>query len=123
MMAAHPVEPQRATGPDPLSNRQWDMDQIRSQQARAISVGKKPVLVGVLDSGIDVTHPDLAGQVNLAASASCIGGIANTDASVWANDIIGHGTHVAGTIGRRSSASSAGRPTRSPAPPHPTIPA
>ena len=97
-MAAHPVEPQRAPGPDPLSNRQWDMDQIRSQPARAISVGKKSVLVGVLDSGIDVTHPDLAGQVNLAASASCIGGIANTDASVWANDIIGHGTHVAGTI-------------------------
>ncbi len=97
-MAAHPVEPQRAPGPDPLSNRQWDMDQIRSQQARAISIGKKSVLVGVLDSGIDVTHPDLAGQVNLAASASCIGGIANTDASVWANDIIGHGTHVAGTI-------------------------
>jgi lantibiotic leader peptide-processing serine protease len=104
------ILPRRATGPhrpakshsaggaDPLSNHQWDMDQIRAPQARAISGGKQSVLVGVLDSGIDITHPDLAGQVNAAASASCLGGVANPDSAVWANDIIGHGTHVAGTI-------------------------
>src|SRR5262252_7830072 len=66
--AAHPV------GGDPLSFRQWDMDQIRAPQAHAISLGKKSVLVGVIDSGVDLTHPDLAGQVDAEASVSCLGG-------------------------------------------------
>jgi subtilisin family serine protease len=83
---------------DPLSFRQWDMDQIRAPQAHAFSVGKKSVLVGVIDSGVDPTHPDLDGQVNAAASVSCLGGVPNTDPAVWANDFIGHGTHVSGII-------------------------
>ncbi len=93
-----PPKINKAKGPDPLSNRQWDMDQIHAPQARAISGGRSSVLVGVLDSGIDPTHPDLVGQVNAGASASCIGGIVDTDPAVWSNDVIGHGTHVAGVI-------------------------
>jgi subtilisin family serine protease len=90
-------------GADPLSNRQWDMDQIHAPAARAISGGKSTVLVGVLDSGIDPTHPDLVGQVNAAASASCVGGVANPDPTVWSNDVIGHGTHVAGIIAAKKN--------------------
>src|SRR5215471_4822532 len=86
------------SGGDPLSFRQWDMDQIRAPQAHAISRGKKSVLVGVIDSGVDLTHPDLTGQVDASASVSCLGGVPNADPSVWANDIIGHGTHVSGII-------------------------
>jgi subtilisin family serine protease len=86
-------------GNDPLSFRQWDMKQINAEEARALPKGQnKSVLVGVLDSGIDPTHPDLAGQVNASASVSCIGGLPNPLQSAWANDIIGHGTHVAGII-------------------------
>jgi subtilisin family serine protease len=96
--AAHPIVAKKAKGSDPLSDHQWDMDQIRAPQARAINAGSRSVLVGVLDSGIDITHPDLVGQVNTAASASCIGGVPNTDPGVWANDGIGHGTHVSGII-------------------------
>ena len=84
---------------DPLSFRQWDMDQIHAPQAHAISTGKKSVLVGFLDSGVDVTHPDLIGQVNASASASCVGGVVNTSPAIWANDIIGHGTFSAGIVG------------------------
>jgi len=91
------VNPPAAAG-DPLSFRQWDMDQIRAPQARAIATGTKSVLVGVLDSGIDVTHPDLAGQVNASASVSCLGGVTNTSPAIWANDIIGHGTHMSGIL-------------------------
>ncbi len=83
---------------DPLSSRQWDMDQIHAPQAHAISTGKKSVLVGFLDSGIDVTHPDLAGQVDASASASCLGGVVDTSPAIWANDIIGHGTFGAGIV-------------------------
>jgi subtilisin family serine protease len=92
------MPPPSSGGGDPLSFRQWDMDQIHAPEARAISSGKKTVLVGVVDSGIDVTHPDLAGQVDAAASASCVGGVPNAAPAAWASDVIGHGTHVAGTI-------------------------
>jgi subtilisin family serine protease len=88
----------RAAGSDPLSSFQWDMDQIHSPQARAINAGSSSVLVGVLDSGIDITHPDIAGQVDTTKSASCIGGVVDTTQAVWSNDIIGHGTHVSGNI-------------------------
>jgi subtilisin family serine protease len=94
----HAAAINKQAGSDPLSNRQWDMDQIKAPQARAISGGSASVLVGVLDSGIDPTHPDLAGQVVASASASCIGGVANASQAVWSNDIIGHGTHVSGII-------------------------
>jgi len=97
-----PHHPPKA-GADPLSGRQWDMDQIRAPQARALSTGKKSVLVGVLDSGIDVTHPDLVGQVDANASASCVGGIPNAAAAAWSNDIVGHGTHVAGVIAAKKN--------------------
>lgn len=99
----HSPTPNRRPGPDPLSNRQWNMEQIKAPQAHKVSTGRSSVLVGVLDSGVDVTHPDLAGQVVASASASCIGGVPNTDASVWANDGLGHGTHVSGIIaGKRN---------------------
>jgi len=89
-----------APGPgDPLSFRQWDMDQIHAPQAHKISTGSKSVLVGFLDSGVDVTHPDLVGQVSASASASCLGGVVNTSPAIWANDIIGHGTFGAGIVG------------------------
>jgi subtilisin family serine protease len=47
------------------------------------------VTVAVLDSGIDGTHPDLAGKVAVAKDFTGTGGT---------NDVAGHGTHVASTI-------------------------
>jgi len=83
---------------DPLAFRQWNMDQIHAPQAHAVSLGKRSVLVGLLDTGIDPTHPDLAGQVKAAASVSCVGGVPNTAIAEWGNDAFGHGTHVAGIV-------------------------
>jgi len=103
--AHHPGHPHGpgSRGADPLAFRQWDMDQIKAPAAHAIATGKKSVLVSVLDSGIDVTHPDLVGQVDFAASASCVGGVASADPAGWSNDVIGHGTHVSGTIAALSN--------------------
>jgi subtilisin family serine protease len=99
-------KPPRPTPPpvagDPLSGMQWNMDMIRAPQAHNITTGKKSVVVGVLDSGIDdVTIPDLQGQVDAARSVTCVDGVADTDPARWRNDFIGHGSHVAGIIGAK----------------------
>jgi subtilisin family serine protease len=85
------------TDNDSLSGLQWDMRQIQAPDAHAISGGSRSVLVGDIDTGMDFTHPDLAPNVDMANSASCIGGTPNTSPSAW-NDDNGHGTHTAGTI-------------------------
>ena len=82
---------------DPLSGLQWDMRQIHTPGAHAITGGSPTVLVGDLDSGLDYTHPDLAANVDFGNSASCIGGVPNQNPAAWDDDN-GHGTHTAGTI-------------------------
>jgi subtilisin family serine protease len=86
-----------APGSDTLSGLQWDMDQIQAPAARAITGGSASVLVGDIDTGLDYTHPDLAANVDDAASANCVSGVA-VPGKVAANDDNGHGTHTAGTI-------------------------
>ena len=83
---------------EPLWGSQWDMAQIDVPAAHAITTGDPSVVVGVLDSGIDATHPDLATQVAKDQSASCIGGIVDTSQAAWSPTTSSHGTHVAGTI-------------------------
>jgi subtilisin family serine protease len=84
---------------EPFAPMQWDMDQIHAPVARMIEPGKHSVVVGVLDSGVDDTMPDLQGRVDHSRSTTCIGGVSNPDPSLWSQDIIGHGSHVAGIIG------------------------
>jgi subtilisin family serine protease len=86
-----------APGSDSLSGLQWDMVQIHAPEARAINGGSSSVLVGDIDTGLDYTHPDLAANVDDAASVNCVSG-APVQGKVAANDDNGHGTHTAGTI-------------------------
>ena len=101
------------TGPDPLSNCQWDMRVINAGAAQAYATGKG-VKVGVIDGGIDFSHPDLAGGIDVAKSCSFIYSttptadpqeVANGDCSNKAaiQDLQGHGTHVATTIAGRAN--------------------
>ncbi|GAA1710127.1 S8 family serine peptidase [Isoptericola hypogeus] len=88
-----------AAVPDPGEATQWDMAMIKADQAIEINPGDPEVLVGVLDSGIDATHPDLATQVDAAASVNCTAaGRPDTSATGWLPTTSDHGTHVAGTI-------------------------
>ncbi|MFD6262532.1 S8 family serine peptidase [Micromonospora chalcea] len=83
---------------EPLYGQQWDMDMIRVPQSHAVTGGSPSVVVGVLDSGISSSHPDLATQIAKDKSASCIGGVTDTAEPAWNPTTSDHGTHVAGTI-------------------------
>ena len=86
-----------ATDADTFSAFQWDMQQIKTPQAHAITGGSRSVLVGDIDTGLDYRHPDLRANVDDANSANCLSG-APVPGMVAADDDEGHGTHTAGTI-------------------------
>lgn len=106
---ALPANPAQSATTLTESNR-WDMTQIKADQAWAVSTGSASVKVGVLDTGVDDQHQDIAPNFNAADSASCAYGKADTRAGAW-RDVGTHGTHVAGTIAaaRTARASSASR--------------
>ena len=70
--------------------------QIGTPEAWEAGLTGKGVTVAVLDSGVDVGHPDLAGRVT--ESRSFIEGEEVADRN-------GHGTHVASTVGGSGAAS------------------
>ena len=87
------------TAAEPLEANQWGVRAIKSDQANAISGGSRGVLVGVLDSGVDAAHPDLAANVDASKSVGCTNeGVPDTSPAAWAPTTSSHGTHVAGTI-------------------------
>ena len=70
--------------------------QIGAPEAWEAGYTGEGVRVAILDTGIDASHPDLAGQVARARNF--------TEES--AEDLVGHGTHVASTIAGTAAASS-----------------
>ena len=105
-IAAAAPEPQD----DPFEALQWDMQQIRTDEAHAIQGGIPAVDVGVLDSGVDGNHVDFkkGGQSNVdcargrnSLTALPPGVAVGTPDPCTDNQF--HGTHVAGTIGARAN--------------------
>jgi subtilisin family serine protease len=90
--------PDPATTGEPLWPQQWDMRAIQVAEAHSVTTGSSDVVVGVLDSGIDDLHPDLASQVDDSLSASCLTGSPDAAPAAWRPTTSDHGTHVAGTI-------------------------
>jgi subtilisin family serine protease len=86
---------------DNLSGLQWDMAQIHTPEAHAITGGSRSILVGDIDSGLDFTHPDLAPNYDAANSTDCSSGAPAPLPP--GNDLLGHGTHTAGTIAAASN--------------------
>jgi subtilisin family serine protease len=84
---------------DPYESQQWDMTQIKADQAHAITDGSRQVLVGINDSGVDDSHPDLAPNFDAKDSVNCVkNGVPDRTIGAWRPTTSSHGTHVAGTV-------------------------
>jgi thermitase len=74
---------------DPSYSLQWGLSKIDAPDAWTADHGSSNVVVAVLDTGISLSHPDLASKIV---------GTVNFSSSSTADDVNGHGSHVAGII-------------------------
>ncbi|MGG3390124.1 S8 family serine peptidase [Bacillus anthracis] len=88
-----------------LWDKQWDMHGVTNNgESYKIYSGSKNVTVGIIDSGLDIEHPDLKnniveGSKNLVPKNGFRGKERDeTGDSNELTDKLGHGTHVAGQI-------------------------
>lgn len=70
---------------------QWNISDIQATTGWNLSKGTEDVIIAVLDTGVQVDHPDLQDRL--------LEGYNVNDSSTNSNDDFGHGTHVAGIIG------------------------
>jgi subtilisin family serine protease len=84
---AGPYSPPKGAKPDPLRSRQYGLDEIGLPAAWKKS-GGQGVTIAIVDSGVDLSHPDLTSR--LGAGHDFVGNDSTP------KDENGHGTHVAG---------------------------
>ncbi|MFC5287163.1 S8 family serine peptidase [Actinokineospora guangxiensis] len=101
-----------AAAMDPLDTELWGLTAVRSHLARTEQPGDKRVRVGVLDTGVDAAHPDIAANFDRQRSRNFARDLPADDNGVPIDgpceargcvdpadvDENGHGTHVAATI-------------------------
>ncbi len=88
--------------PDSLTYRQWALTQTHAFEAWQVTTGSPRVLLGVIDTGVDTTHPDLVPNlwinpnVGQHGFAGDIHGWNFVDNNNDLHDVYGHGTEVSG---------------------------
>lgn len=83
--------PPDATPNDPYFGVEWHLPKISAPAAWDVGVGSPSVIIAVLDTGVDGTHPDLAPKL--------VAGWNFYDNNDDTSDVYGHGTAVAGAAG------------------------
>ena len=76
---------------DPLAPAQWGLAQIKAPGAWARGARGAGVTIAVLDTGADLSHPDLQGKLEGGTDY-----VKEGDGCAGPQDENGHGTHVAG---------------------------
>lgn len=84
---------------DPLYQQLWGMQKIKAPSAWNYTTGSDKISVGIIDSGIDYTHPDIRANMWFSPDRQLNYGWNFGDDNAFSMDINGHGTHVAGTVG------------------------
>lgn len=85
---------------DPGYGGQWWLDAVGARQSWAIATGRG-VSVAVIDSGVDLNHPDL--RASLRSDGYNFG-----DGNATPQDVLGHGTVVAGIVAAQRNNGLAG---------------
>jgi len=95
-------------------SKQWGMQKIQAEKAWDLTLGDKEIIVAVIDTGIDYTHPDLKNQMWVNEKELNGEEGVDDDENGFIDDIYGydfsnddgdpiddhnHGTHCAGVIG------------------------
>lgn len=109
------VLPRTAVPDDPSfgDGSLWGLEKIAGPRAWDATTGSRSIVLGVVDSGVDIDHPDLAANIWVNPGEIDGDGIDNDgngyvdDVHGWnfggddadLTDTVGHGTHVAGTMG------------------------
>jgi thermitase len=88
---------------DPLYGQQWWLPKIAAPAAWSTATGSPSIIVAVLDSGADLTHPDLQANLvpginTLCSDPDWVPPSATYCATATEQDDYGHGTHVAGIV-------------------------
>ncbi|MFD2702193.1 S8 family peptidase [Paenibacillus shunpengii] len=73
-----------------FSRYQWNLPATETNKGWTLSKGSEDVIVAVIDTGVDLDHPDLEGQL--------VEGYNVIDGEAEPYDDVGHGTHVAGIV-------------------------
>ncbi|MEW6211341.1 MAG: S8 family peptidase [Acidobacteriota bacterium] len=126
------IEPASVIPADPEFYRQWALrnlgtgaegqpstfeSDIKATDAWEITTGNPSVLVAVTDTGVDINHPDLVGNIytnprEIAANGvdddqngytDDVHGFNVADRNSDVSDIVGHGTQMSGIIAARSN--------------------
>jgi thermitase len=84
---------------DPMVKDQWALSRIRAPESWELLPPGGKTIVAVLDTGIDFTHPDLAGVISPDACNAQADRCPTPAGFPRTPDVNGHGTHVAGIIG------------------------
>ena len=95
------VEPFDTIDPFTGMKYTWAYDAVRAGEALAAVGGGSARTVSVIDTGLDVTHPEFAGQVQQVFDTEAL------DTNV--TDIVGHGTFVTGLIAARDGNTIGGK--------------
>lgn len=74
-----------------FSSYQWNLPAIETELGWNLSKGSNEVIVSVVDTGVQINHPDLKGKLLTGYNAITSGSTPEDD--------VGHGTHVSGIIG------------------------
>lgn len=85
---------------DPGYSSQWWLDAVGARQSWAVATGKG-ISVAVIDSGVDLTHPDLVRS--LRSDGYNFG-----DGNATPQDALGHGTFIAGIVAAQRNNGLAG---------------